>query len=75
MSVEQVIKSVTANAAATIGQEDIGTLRPGAEGDAAVLELEEGDFAFDDKLGNEIRTKQRFAPTLTVKGGRRWRPK
>ena len=73
MSVEDVVRSVTANAAATIGREDLGTLRPGAEGDAAVLELDQGDFAYDDKLGNEVRTKQRFTPILTVKAGRRWR--
>ena len=74
MSVEEVIRSVTVNPASVIGKKDLGTLRPGAVGDAAVLELEEGDFAYDDKLGNEIRTQQRFVPVLTVKGGKRWRP-
>ncbi len=73
MSVEEVIRGVTANAASVIGRDDIGTLRIGAEGDAVVLNLEQGDFTFDDKLGNEIETPQRFSPVLTVKGGKRWR--
>ena len=74
MSVDEVIRSVTVNAASLIGKEDLGTLRTGAVGDVAVLELEQGDFVYDDKLGNEVRTPQRFKSVLTIKDGKRWVP-
>ena len=75
MSLEEVVRSVTVNAASVIGRMDLGSLRPGAAGDVAVLGLEEGDFGYEDGLGNEVRTDVRFAPVLTVRGGRRWHPR
>jgi dihydroorotase len=72
---DEVVKMVTANASAAIGRDELGTLRPGSIGDAAVLELEEGDFGFEDGLGNSLRASRRFAPVLTVKDGARWRPR
>ncbi len=72
MTLEEVIGGVTSNAASIIGDEELGTLRPGTVGDVAVLELEEGDFAFQDLLGNEVRTNHRFTPVLTVKDGEAW---
>ena len=52
----------------------LGTLRVGAPGDAAVLELESGDFTYDDGLGGEITTGQRIAPLMTIKDGTLWKP-
>jgi predicted amidohydrolase len=49
-------------------------LAPGAAGDAAVLQLEEGDFMYSDHAGRELRTTTRIAPVLTIRAGRRWRP-
>jgi predicted amidohydrolase len=40
-----------------------------------VLALEDGDFTFDDAAGHQVRAKQRFVPMLTVRAGRRWRPR
>jgi len=70
---EQVIDASTWKAAASIGREDLGSLRVGAVGDAAVLDLEEGEFAYDDRAGNVLRCGRRFVPLLTIKDGRRWR--
>ena len=72
---DDVIRMVTANASDAIGREELGTLRPGGIGDAAVLELEQGEFGFEDGLGNSLRASRRFAPVLTVKDGARWRPR
>ncbi|MCE2403753.1 MAG: amidohydrolase family protein [Dehalococcoidia bacterium] len=72
---DDVIRMVTVNASDAIGREELGTLRPGSIGDAAVLELEEGEFGFEDGLGNSLRASRRFAPVLTVKDGARWRPR
>jgi len=55
MTLEDVVKSVTINAASAIGQEDLGTLRVGSAGDAAILEFREGNFRFEDGLGSESR--------------------
>jgi dihydroorotase len=72
MSMEEVIRSSTVNAATAIQHPELGTLKEGAIGDAAVLRLEEGSFHYDDLLGNEIVTSRRFAHVLTVKCGRVW---
>jgi dihydroorotase len=74
MPLEQVVAATTKNAAAAIGKEsEVGSLRVGGVGDAAVLELEEGDFAFDDRAGNILKSRRRLTPVLTVKKGIRWR--
>ncbi len=75
MSVEEVIKSVTATPASVIGRSDLGTLRPGAEGDAAVLELAEGTKTYPDLLGNEVTAGRSFVASATVKAGKRWEQK
>jgi dihydroorotase len=74
MPLEQVVAAATQNAAAAIGKDaELGSLRVGAAGDAAVLELEEGDFAFDDRAGNVLKSRRRLASVLTVKSGSRWK--
>ena len=70
-----MILSTTANAASAIGRDDLGTLRVGSVGDAAVLEMEEGDYGFEDQLGNHVRCSRLLSPVLTVKGGRQWTPR
>ena len=76
MSLEEVIAAGTDNGAKAIGQQGmLGTLRTGAVGDAAVLRLEEGDFAYDDVTGATVRCSQRIAPVMTVKDGKIWAPK
>lgn len=75
MPLPAAVRTVTDAPARAIGQQaKLGTLEPGAAGDAAVLELEEGEFTFGDAAGHELTARQRFAPVLTVRAGRRWRP-
>jgi dihydroorotase len=74
MPLEQVITATTANAAKAISKEEIlGSLRVGCAGDAAVFDIEQGNFALDDRAGNVLKCRRRLAPMLTVKNGRRWR--
>ena len=74
MTLDEVVRAATVNGAKAIGKEDaLGTLRTGSVGDAAVLELEEGDFAYDDATGTAVRCNRRFTPVLTVKDGVVWR--
>jgi dihydroorotase len=75
MPLEEVVRAVTEAPARAIGQAgQLGTLAPGAAGDAAVLALEEGDFMYSDHAGRELRTTRRLRPLLAVRAGRRWHP-
>ena len=49
---------------------EIGTLKPGAEGDVSVLDLVDGDFTFTDSDGKSRRGKQKLLPVVTVRGGK-----
>ena len=71
LSIEESISRVTSVPSAIIGMEgEVGTLSPGAFGDAVVFELREGDFRFEDSRG-EVRTgKRNLVPVTVVKGGR-----
>jgi dihydroorotase len=71
----EVIRAVTEAPARAIGQGGkVGTLAPGAAGDAAVLDLEAGEFTFGDAAGHDVPATRRFVPVLTVRAGRRWPP-
>jgi dihydroorotase len=74
MPLSAVISTVTDKAAAAIGKAStLGTLRVGSAGDAAVLELQEGDFTFVDAVGHHVQAGQQLSALLTIKDGRRWR--
>lgn len=73
MPLEEVIRAATAAPARAIGRErELGTLKPGAVADVAVLELEEGQFEFHDADGNTLHGRQRISAFLTVKDGEIW---
>ena len=73
MSLEDVIVRTTANPARAVGEAGrIGTLKPGAVADVAVLRLEEGAFDFVDTDRNRMTGRQRLVTQLTVKDGRIW---
>jgi dihydroorotase len=69
MPLDQVIERVTANPAKILNLSDqIGTLRPGANADVAVLDLAQGNFELRD--GKQTRTAARqFVAVATVKSG------
>jgi dihydroorotase len=69
MPLDDVIARVTSVPARAIRQTDIGTLRVGAWGDAALFELQSGSYAFHD-AHDEIRMgRQRLTPLVVLKGG------
>ncbi len=64
LPLEDVIRRSTGTPARALGLDDsLGTLHVGAEGDAAVLRLEEGRFDLVDRL-----------TTMTALGSTRWEP-
>lgn len=74
LPIEDGVAATTANAAKAIGKAgELGTLAPGAIGDAAVFAIEEGRYRFVDTAGHEVLGDRRLRPALTVLGGRVWR--
>jgi dihydroorotase len=70
LSLQDTIAKVTAVPADVIhmpGQ--IGTLAPGAWGDAVVFRQETGEFPLVDSLGIQRTARQRLVPITTVRGG------
>ncbi|MBI3457734.1 MAG: amidohydrolase/deacetylase family metallohydrolase [Candidatus Rokubacteria bacterium] len=73
MPLADVVQSATAAPAKAIGRSgELGTLRVGAWGDAAVFTIEEGRFAYQDADGNTLEGTRRWVPRLTVRAGRVW---
>ncbi len=70
MSLDHVVQAVTCNPAAAIGyQNELGSLKIGTNGDITVLELENGEFLFQDCFGNELAGEKRLVPVITIKDG------
>jgi len=69
-----VIKSATVAPAATIGRLDLGTFKPGAVGDASLIEVEEGQFTYLDVLGEALKGTKRLTARGIVLGGKWWHP-
>jgi dihydroorotase len=70
MPLDQVIAGATANPARAMNApEKIGTLEPGVTADAAILELEQGSFDYNDGTRQMRTLNQRFVATATIRGG------
>ena len=75
MSLDEVIRLSTESAARILGLGDrLGTLRVGAEGEATVMQLQEGRFTFTDTVGVSVEARQKLAPVHAVRAGRVYRP-
>jgi len=69
-----VIKLSTANAGAAIARPDLGTLKAGSVGEAAVLELADGRFDYADSIGEHLMGDRRLVCRGVVLGGKWWHP-
>jgi dihydroorotase len=73
MPLEELVRRATAVPAKILGYEGtIGTLRPGANADVALLERRNGNFAMTDSDGNTVTAKERLIARATLKDGRVW---
>ena len=71
MSLYDVVRCCTATPAELMGMEEkIGTLRPGAMADVAIMKLETRKFEFQDSYGNHLPAAQLLLPQMTIKAGR-----
>lgn len=69
MPLADVVRATTINAARAIRCEDIGSLRPGAAGDATILTLRPELVEHVDVVGEVIRADEQLAATAMVIGG------
>jgi dihydroorotase len=71
--VEEVVATVTSNAAAMVRMEDeIGSLVPGREADISVLEIVNGRFKLSDNSGVEVITDKLIRPVFCLRAGKRF---
>ena len=70
LSLDDALAKATAMPARVVGMEGkIGTLIPGAHGDAVVFDLQEGTFEFRDSPGDVRIGKLKLEPVAVVKAG------
>ncbi len=72
MTLPEVVACATVNAARAIRRPEIGTLKPGAVGEASVFELVSEPTPYRDVLGEVIHGDTRFAARGLVLDGRWW---
>ena len=72
LELEEVVATVTANAAKLIRMEDsLGSLAVGREADISVLEVLKGRFQLSDNSGVEVVTDTLIRPAFCLRGGTR----
>jgi len=70
MNLDHIVRAVTYNPAEAIGYEkELGSLQLGTMGDVTVLNIEEGNFLFQDCFNNELKGEKRLVPALTILAG------
>jgi dihydroorotase len=70
MPISDVIAASTINPALAVQRPELGTLKPGAVGDASVLDLRDGTFPLEDVRGEVVTASQRLFAAGLVIGGR-----
>lgn len=74
MDLADVIEASTVNAADALRRPELGRLAPGSVGDATILELKDGKFAYEDVLGEVLDGRQRLLSKGVVINGKWWWP-
>src|SRR5947209_7083289 len=73
MKLDDLVHRATAAPAKIMGYEGtVGTLRPGANADIALLERRNGNFPMTDSDGQTVTAKERLLTRMTIKDGRIW---
>ena len=72
MPLPDIVRAVTATPARVLNRPDLADLAPGSTGDATVMRIEEGRFAFTDVSGKTRTGRQRFALDSVVVAGKLW---
>jgi dihydroorotase len=74
MPFKEVIRASTQNAALALSKPELGSLRPGAAGDAAVLSIDDGKFDYFDTVGEKLVGERKINVRGVVLAGKWWHP-
>ena len=74
MTLNEVIKAATCNAAFALKRHELGSLKPGSVGDATVLSIDEGKFDYVDVTGEHLAGHAKINSRGVVIGGKWWHP-
>lgn len=72
MTLQDIIQAATVAPAAAINRPTLGTLTPGTEGDASLLELRQGNFEYIDSTGHPMPGNHRLFCDGVVIDGQWW---
>jgi dihydroorotase len=75
MSLPEVIKASTENAAMALQRLEYGSLKPGSLGDATILTVKEGRFDYVDVTGEHLIGDRKIVSEGVVLKGRWWHPR
>jgi dihydroorotase len=71
LSLHDVVKTVTCNAADIVGMSDsLGSLAVGRNADVSVINKLSGRFTLEDNLGEKVTAETYLAPAFCIKGGK-----
>ena len=74
MSLNEVIKASTENAAFALKRPELGSLKPGSVGDATILSVDDGQFDYVDATGEHLIGDRKINSRGVVIGGKWWWP-
>ena len=73
MKLDDIVERATAAPAKILGYDGtVGTLRPGANADIALIERRNGNVDLTDSDGNTVIARERLITRMTIKDGRVW---
>lgn len=72
VSLTDVVRATTANAAAAIRRPELGTLRPGSAGDATIFTVNEGSFTYVDSTDERMTGNKKILIEGIILKGRWW---
>ena len=73
MKLDDIVARATSAPAKILGYEGtVGTLKPGANADIALIERRNGNVDLTDSDGNTVTAKERLITRMTLKDGRVW---
>ena len=74
MPLNDVIAASTVNAAMTLQRPELGSFRPGCVGDATILAIRDGQFDYEDVVGEHLTGDKKIFSEGVVLKGRWWHP-
>src|SRR3954454_21051600 len=74
MPLSDVIAASTVNAAMALRRPELGSLKPGSAGDATLISVKQGQFDYEDVVGEHLIGDRKIVSEGVVIGGRWWHP-